>query len=134
MTENITKKDQIMISLLGRIAYPENKLIEIIMKKKRSPYAYIRGYNACDGKNNVSDIAKVIGVSQSTITPILQDWENIGIIFEIESSKGGKTYMKLYSLPNPKEKVQDESLVSNNAEISESQTQSSQNKEDQNGQ
>lgn len=103
MVENIIKKDQVMISLLGRIAFPEDKVKEIIIRKKRTPEAYIRGYNACDGKSTVTEIAKVIGVNQSTLTPILQDWESKGIIYEIDSNKG-KTYMKLYPLPNPKEK------------------------------
>ena len=105
MTDNITKRDQIIISLLGRLAYPEDKLKDIITRKKRNPDAYIRGYNACDGKRIVNDIAKVIGVSQPTLSPILQEWERIGIIFEVESSKGGKTYMNLYPLPEPKEKL-----------------------------
>lgn len=133
MTDNITKGEQIMISLLGRIAYPEEKLIDIITRKKRNPSAYIRGYNACDGKNIVSDIAKIIGVSQPTVTPILKDWENIGIIFEIDSPKGGKTYMRLYPLPNPKEKLVEEPNILNKNEP-EPQTQISEVIGGQNGQ
>jgi len=133
MTDNIINKDQIMISLLGRLAYPEDRLKEIITRNKRNPNAYIRGYNSCDGKSNVSEIAKVIGVSQPTITPILKEWKNIGIIFEAESLKGGKTYMKLYPLPNPKEKT---ALIQNtqeSPEISEIQTQTSLDMGEQNG-
>lgn len=101
--ETISKEDSVKISLLGRLAFPEEKLKEIITKSKRNPEAYIRGYNACDGKNTITEIAKIIGVTQSTLTPIFQDWETKGIIYEIES-KIGKTYMKLYPLPSPKEK------------------------------
>lgn len=133
MTDNITKKDQIMISLLGRLAYPEDGLKDIITRNKRNPNAYIRGYNSCDGKNNVSVIAKVIGVSQPTVTPILKEWENMGIIFETESSKGGKKYMKLYPLPNPKEKTIPIQDTPESTEISEIQTQASPDVGGQNG-
>jgi len=97
------KNEGVIISLLGRLAFPEEKLKEIIGRKKRAPEAYLRGYNSCDGKSTVTEIARIIGVNQSTLTPILQDWESRGIIYEVDSSKG-KTYMKLYSLLNPKGK------------------------------
>jgi hypothetical protein len=102
--EQITKNQgDALISLLGRVAFPEEKLIDFICKNKRNPLAYIRGYNACNGKNTISEIAKIIGVSQPTLTPILQEWESAGIIYETESSIG-KAYCKLYKLPLPKEK------------------------------
>jgi predicted transcriptional regulator len=101
MQDIIKKQNEVIISLLGRIAFPEEKLKEIITKKKRDPDAYIRGYNSCNGKNTVTEIATVVGVNQSTLTPILQDWENLGIVYELDSVRG-KTYLALYKINTPK--------------------------------
>ena len=94
----------VIIALLGRSIFPEEKIKTIVTRSKRTPEAYLLGYNACDGRNTVTEIAKVIGVSQPTVTPILKEWENQGIIYEIESLRG-KSYMKLYNLSISKEEM-----------------------------
>jgi DNA-binding MarR family transcriptional regulator len=131
MIEKISKKDEIMIALLGRQTFPIEELKNIITKNKRNPNAYLRGYNACNGKNTVTEISKIIGVNQSTITPILQDWELKGIIFKIE-----KAYRKLYSLPVPKEKnskrAEDEERITDDVPIQEIQNQNESIQEEQN--
>ena len=66
-------------------------------KMKKNPARYIQGYNACDGEHTVTQIATVVGVKQPTIVPILQEWEELGIIREIEKA-GGKFYKKLFHI------------------------------------
>ncbi len=66
-------------------------------KKKQNPDKYIEGYNVCDGTRTVTEIANVIGVKQPTLSPILQDWEELGIIFEVEKPKG-TFYKKLFPI------------------------------------
>jgi len=95
--KKIVKQNEIIISLLGRMAFNKEEIKNIITQKKRSPEAYIEGYNFCDGNNSVSDIAKKIGVTQGTVSPILSEWETIGIIYEVEK-KRGKFYKKLFTI------------------------------------
>ena len=93
--KKIEKQNEIIISLLGRIAFTPESIRDIVVKKKQNPQGYVNGYNACDGNHNVNEIADVVGVKHNTISPILQEWEDLGVIFEVEKPKG-KFYKKLY--------------------------------------
>ena len=93
--KKIVKQNEIIISLLGRMAFSKEEVRSIVTHKKRNPEKYIEGYNACDGSHSVSDIAKIVGVSVPTISVILNEWEETGIIREVEKS-GGKFYRNLY--------------------------------------
>lgn len=101
MSEEILKKlerqNEIIISLLGRMAFTPEKLLDIVVKKKQNAQGYIDAYNACDGNHNVNELATITKVDQSTLSPILKDWEELGIIFEVEKGKG-KFYKKLYPI------------------------------------
>lgn len=94
----MTGQDDVIVGLLGRIAFPGEKLRSLIVRSKRNPAAYLRGYNACDGKRAVNEIARVIGVTPGTLVPILQEWERMGIIYEVETESRGKFYRCLYFL------------------------------------
>ena len=73
------------------------KIRKIVTERKRNPDDYIKGYNACDGKHSLSEIAKISNVTPGTISPILTAWEEEGIIYEVER-KGGKFYKKMLSI------------------------------------
>ena len=92
MNEN--KQNEVIISLLARMVFGEEKLKQIITRGKRKPKDWIRGYNACDGKKGVTEIAKIAGVTQPGATPILKSWEAAGIIYNVGSTKK-PLYMKL---------------------------------------
>jgi len=92
-----TKQNQIIISLLARMAFGEEKLKQIITHGKRKPKDWIRGYNACDGTKGVTEIAKIVGVTQPGATPILKSWEAAGIIYNI-GTETKPLYMKLLTL------------------------------------
>lgn len=104
--EIIIMQNKIIISLLGRAHFPEDKLKSIIMKNKRFPGAYLMAYNACDGKTNVTDIARLMNITQATLTPILKDWENLGIVYSIDTTRG-KNYLGLYKINISKEEIKD---------------------------
>lgn len=91
--------DEEKLKLLGRIAFgpkSEERIRRIItLGKKGRARNYIRGYNACDGERSLKEIAKIIGVTSSTLSPILQRWANIGIVYIIER-EGRKFYKKLF--------------------------------------
>ena len=76
-------KDDMMIELLARQAIGINKIKEIITKNKRNPKNYVLAYNACNGENNVKRIAEIAKVTPGTIVPILKQWEEEGIIYNI---------------------------------------------------
>jgi len=95
--KKIIKQNEIMISLLGRLAFKKEEIKDIVTRKKQNPERYIEGYNSCDGNHTVTELANVIGVKQPTLSPILQEWEELGIIFEVERPKG-KFYKKLFPI------------------------------------
>ncbi len=86
----IEKQNKAIISLLARIAFKEKGIIEIVIYKKRNPRGYINVYNALDGNKTVTDLAKIAKVDQSTMTPILQDWEASGIILNMADNNKPK--------------------------------------------
>jgi Fic family protein len=95
--KKIAKQNEVIISLLGRLAFKQEEVKKIVIYKKRNPEKYVNGYNACDGKHSVSEIVRTVGVSTPTISVILAEWEDVGIIREIEKS-GGKFYKNLYQI------------------------------------
>jgi len=95
--KKIVKQNEIIISLLGRMAFDKDEVRNLVTYKKRNPGKYIEGYNACDGSHSVSDIAKTVGVSVPTISVILNEWEDTGIIREAEKG-GGKFYKNLFQI------------------------------------
>ncbi len=97
LPKKLERQNEIIISLLGRIAFTPEKVREIVVKKKQNPQGYIDAYNACNGSRNVNDLAQIIGVAQNTLSPILGDWEELGIIYETEKQKG-RFYRKLFPI------------------------------------
>ncbi|MCJ7632941.1 hypothetical protein MUP77_11190 [Candidatus Bathyarchaeota archaeon] len=93
----LEKQNEIIISLLGRLAFTPEKIREIVVKKKQNPQGYIDAYNACNGNHNVNELAVVARVDQSTLSPILHEWEELGIIYESEKPKG-RFYKKLFPI------------------------------------
>ena len=95
--KEILLQGTVLIGLLGRLAYPPETLREIITKGKKKPEKYLEGYNACDGIHGVTDLAKIVGVSLGTLSPILQNWKDLDIIYEINKPRG-TFYKKIYLL------------------------------------
>ncbi|MFW9889519.1 MAG: hypothetical protein ACFFER_15130 [Candidatus Thorarchaeota archaeon] len=92
--EKIIKQNEIIIALLGRIAFKPAEIQAIVIERKKKPENYINGYNACDGNHSLSEIAEIVGVALGTLSPILSEWEQIGIVYEIDKP-GGKYYKKI---------------------------------------
>jgi DNA-binding MarR family transcriptional regulator len=99
--KKLEKQNEVIISLLGRIAFTSEKIHDIVVKKvvkkKQNPQGYIAAYNACDGNHNVNELAIIASVDQSTLSPILQEWEDLGIIYESYKPKG-RFYKKLFPI------------------------------------
>lgn len=99
MSENtkLAKQNDVIIALLARMAFKDGEIREIVTRKKQNPENYVRGYNACDGEHSVTQIASVVGVKQPTISPILSEWEEAGIIYDA-GKQGGKFYNRIRSI------------------------------------
>ena len=97
--QKMIKQNEIIISLLGRIAFTPERVREIVTSNKREDLKprYINGYDALNGKRSVSEVAGIICITQGTLSPILSQWEELGIICEVERA-GGKFYKKLFPL------------------------------------
>jgi DNA-binding MarR family transcriptional regulator len=97
--KKLVKQNEIIISLLGRMVFTPKEVKDIVTANKREnlKHGYINGYNALDGKKSVSEIAGVIGVTQGTLSPILSEWEEFGIVYEVDRSRG-KFYKKLFPI------------------------------------
>lgn len=97
--KKIVKQNEIIISLLGRMGFTTDKIREIVTKNKREELKekYIEGYNALDGKKSVSQIADLIGVSLSTLSPISSEWEELGIVNQVSKSRS-KYYKRLFPI------------------------------------
>lgn len=98
-SKKIVRQNEVIISLLGRMAFTPTQVRELVTSNKREglKQKYIMGYNALDGKRSVSEIAGIIGITQGTLSPILSQWEELGIIYEVERA-GGKFYKKLFPI------------------------------------
>lgn len=93
----IIKQNEVIISLLGRLVFKPDNVRKIVMLKKQNPQNYINGYNACTGEHTVTEIAALIGVTQGTLSPILSEWEELGIIYVVEKPKG-KFYRRIFPI------------------------------------
>lgn len=92
--EKLIKQNEIIISLLSRMAFKPEDIKKIVTSKKQNPEKYVEGYNSCDGNRTLTEIAKIVGVTTGTLSPIPPQWEEVGIIREVERS-GGKYYRKV---------------------------------------
>jgi DNA-binding MarR family transcriptional regulator len=95
--KKLIKQNEIIISLLGRMAFTKEEVSKIVTSKKQNPEKYIEGYNALNGNRSLSDIARIVGVTPGTLSPILKEWEELGIIYEVEKPKG-KFYKKIFPI------------------------------------
>ena len=96
----IIEQNNIIITLIGRRAFTKEEVLSIVTsgKQKTKKQKYVEGYNACDGNHSVSEIAKIIGVTDGTLSPILQGWEDTGIIYPVAGPRAGKFYKKIFRI------------------------------------
>ncbi|MFW9959153.1 MAG: hypothetical protein ACFFCT_13865 [Candidatus Odinarchaeota archaeon] len=86
--KKIIKQNETMISLLGRMAFKPEEVEKIITSRKQDKQSYINGYNACDGTKTITEIAAIIRVTRQNMGPILSQWEQLGIVYEVEKPSG----------------------------------------------
>lgn len=93
--QEIIKKLETLIKLIGKFAFGKEEVKNIVIYKKGSKAkTYIESYNSCDGSHSVAELSKIAGVKPQTISPILQQWEDKGIVYKAENGR----YKKLFSI------------------------------------
>lgn len=96
-TSQLIRQNEVIISLLGRLSFKPDEIRKIVSKGKQNPDRYIEGYNACDGTRTQKEISKVIGVSPGTLAPIIREWDEIGIVYDVVRPNG-KFYKRLFPI------------------------------------
>ena len=110
---------EVMIGLLGRLVFPEDKLRAMITKgKKKDPEQYVKAYNLLDGEHGVTEIAKEIGVAQPTLTSVLSTWKSLGVVYE-GSKFGRPVYKGLYIIRLKREGSGEDQVVETKGESGE---------------
>jgi len=84
----------VKIALLARLVWPGESLKAFILAGKKTGAKYIEGYNACDGQKTVSELARIVGVSQPNMTMILKKWEQKEVVYNV-GGKGRPLYKRI---------------------------------------
>ena len=85
--EETVRRNELIISLLGRIAFTNDALKVMVTKGSKKPEQMIRAYNLCDGATGVTEIARKAGVAQPSLTDAVDKWERLGIILKKKKGK-----------------------------------------------
>ena len=85
--EEVARRNELIISLLGRIAFKNDELKAIVTKGSKKPNQMMRAYNLCDGATGVTEIARKVGVAQPSLTNAIDKWERLGITFKKKKGK-----------------------------------------------
>ncbi|MGB8789315.1 MAG: helix-turn-helix domain-containing protein [Candidatus Acidiferrales bacterium] len=101
MSEILERQNSAIISLLARSTIGVAAISKIVCGGKRNPNAYLNVYNSLNGTAGVTDLAKLAGVSQPTMSVVLQSWEEQGIIYNVGTDPKPR-YHRLLHLPPPK--------------------------------
>lgn len=98
MSEKLERQNEAIIGLLARSTIGLAVILRAVCSGKRNPEAYRKVYNALDGSTGVTDLAKIAGVSQPTMSVVLQSWEEQGIVYNVGSERKPQ-YHRLLHLP-----------------------------------
>lgn len=105
MSEKLERQNVAIIALLARSTIGVPTISKIVCGGKRNPQAYLKVYNALDGTAGVTELAKLAGVSQPTMSVVLQSWEEQGIVYNIGNDAKPRYHRLLYLPPVKTEKV-----------------------------
>ena len=69
-----------IISLLARLAFPNDILLTLIQKNSKKPEKMLEAYNLCMGEFSITQIAKKTGIAAPSLSDAVNKWEKMGII------------------------------------------------------
>jgi len=80
--EELIKQNELIISLLGRIAFENDELKTLIVKGSKKPKQILSAYNLCDGQTTITAIANEVDIAQQSLTEAVKKWDELGIIIK----------------------------------------------------
>ena len=87
----VIKPQEVMIRLLGKLAFSPDEVKEIVVGKRHKKPQWIRAYNLCDGEHqHQKEIAQEAGIDRSDFSKAIREWEQLGILFYVKSEGGDK--------------------------------------------
>jgi hypothetical protein len=92
----IMDQNSTLISLLGQLVFPKEKLRELITKGSKDKERAIKLYNLCDGSHTLTNLAKGTGRATGNTGVILEAWYQQGLLYKVELKPRGFLYKRLY--------------------------------------
>jgi len=68
------------------------KATEIVIRKRKDKKKFIKAYNACNGKNSMTEIGKKFKIDQGNLSRAIDEWQQNGLLLKLEND--GKVYPK----------------------------------------
>jgi hypothetical protein len=100
MDDELKQLLQMLISVIARGSFPEERLKKIVAPTKSSDKS-LAAYNLCDGKHAQADIVKLTGIDKGNLSRAIDRWISMGVMFEIGEGSQVR-YLHLYPLaPDP---------------------------------
>ena len=85
-----------ILSVLGRIAFPPEKLAPLVLSKGAGP-KQLDAFNLCDGTRSQGEIAKMLNIDAGNFSKTVARWIHGGIVFRIGDGRDAKL-VSLYRL------------------------------------
>lgn len=105
MSEKLEHQNEAIIALLARSTIGVAAISKIVCGGKRNPEAYRKVYNALQGSSSVTDLAKLAGVTQPTMSVVLQSWEEQGIVYNLGTERKPQYHRLLHIPPVKRQKA-----------------------------
>ena len=98
MSNILEAQNRIIISLLARSAIGIKEIEKIVRsnKKKGNPDDFVQAYNLLDGTKSGVVLAKIVGITQQSMSSVFQTWEDEGIVYKNDDTG---FYVGLLKLP-----------------------------------
>jgi len=98
MSTILEAQNRIIISLLARSAIGIKEIEKIVRgnKKKGNPDDFVQAYNLLDGTKSGVVLAKIVGITQQSMSSVFQTWEDEGIVYKNDDTG---FYVGLLKLP-----------------------------------
>ncbi len=85
-----------LIKVIGRVAIPVDKVIEIVNTSPK----LVKAFNLCDGTATQTEIAKKCNIAQGNFSRAMKRWVENGVAFWIGSGTEARL-LHIYPIPRP---------------------------------
>ncbi len=90
---------KVLIGVTARVAFPEEKLRQIVAPMSSSG-KYVEAYNLCDGTRSQAEIAREAGIDKGNLSKAVNRWLVQGVVFSVGSSSEPRLIHVYPLMPN----------------------------------